>query len=83
MRPILCNLRVAISSPSMLRENRGQEFDVLRQLAPSAGFYSYGEVQRNGGEISITNLMLVTVGFREGEPTTGAEPVIRVAPLHL
>lgn len=66
----------------MLRENRGQEFDVLRQLAPSAGFYSYGEVQRNGGEISITNLMLVTVGFREGEPT-GAEPVIRVAPLHL
>lgn len=66
----------------ILRENRGQEFDVLRQLAPSSGFYSYGEVQRNGGEISITNLMLVTVGFREREPA-GAEPVIRVAPLHL
>lgn len=66
----------------MLRENRGQEFDVLRQLAPSAGFYSYGEVQRNGGEVSVTNLMLVTVGFREGEPT-GEAPTIRVTPLHL
>ena len=66
----------------ILRENRGQEFDVLRQLAPSSGFYSYGEVQRNGGEISITNLMLVTVAFREGEPK-GAEPSIQVTPLHL
>lgn len=66
----------------ILRENRGQEFDVLRQLAPSSGFYSYGEVQRNGGEVSITNLMLVTVAFREGEPK-GAEPSIQVTPLHL
>lgn len=66
----------------ILRENRGQEFDVLRQLAPSSGFYSYGEVQRNGGEISITNLMLVTVAFREGEPK-GAGPSIQVTPLHL
>ena len=43
------------------------ELAPARRIAPSLGFYTYGEIFRFAGSVSIHNMMLLTVGFREGE----------------
>lgn len=51
----------------LLGSDTEQELSVSRQLAPSSGFYAYGEFMRNkDGEILVSNMTLVTVGMREG-----------------
>lgn len=51
----------------LLGSDTGKELAISRHLAPSAGFYAYGEFMRNeNGEIMVSNMTLVTVGMREG-----------------
>lgn len=42
------------------------ELKNCRQIAPSFGFYSYGELIGTEGDISVLNMSLVMVGMREG-----------------
>lgn len=52
----------------LLAQDIKAEIAVMRALAPSSGFYAYGEFMRTAaGELMINNMMLVTVGMREGE----------------
>ena len=57
-----------IGRQSYLQDGAEQEFSLLRQTAPLAGFYSYGELVYSEGHLMMTNLMLVAVGMREGAP---------------
>ena len=51
----------------LLGSDTEKELASCRHLAPSAGFYAYGEFMRNSyGEIMVSNMTLVTVGMREG-----------------
>ncbi|SFT71488.1 diguanylate cyclase (GGDEF) domain-containing protein [Selenomonas sp. GACV-9] len=51
----------------LLGSDTEQELSVTRHLAPSSGFYAYGEFMRNAdGEIMVSNMTLVTIGMREG-----------------
>lgn len=37
-----------------------------QDIAPVAGFYTHGEIDREGGHIQMLNMTLVTASFREG-----------------
>ena len=51
----------------LLGSDTEQELSASQQLAPSSGFYAYGEFMRNkSGEIMVSNMTLMTVGMREG-----------------
>ena len=51
----------------LLGSDTVKELTISRHLAPSSGFYAYGEFMRNEqGEIMVSNMTLVTVGMREG-----------------
>ena len=51
----------------LLSSDTEKELTISRHLAPSSGFYAYGEFMRNGqGELMVSNMTLVTVGMREG-----------------
>ena len=51
----------------LLGSDTEKELAICKHLAPSAGFYAYGEFMRNkSGEIMVSNMTLVTVGMREG-----------------
>ena len=51
----------------LLGSDTEQEISASRQLAPSSGFYAYGEFMRNkAGEIMVSNMTLMVIGMREG-----------------
>ncbi|MCR5758155.1 MAG: GGDEF domain-containing protein [Selenomonas sp.] len=51
----------------LLGSDTEKELAICKHLAPSSGFYAYGEFMRNiAGEIMVSNMTLVTVGMREG-----------------
>ena len=51
----------------LLGSDTEKELAISRHLAPSAGFYAYGEFMRDdNGDIMVSNMTLVTVGMREG-----------------
>lgn len=51
----------------LLGSDTEKELAISKHLAPSAGFYAYGEFMRNdSGEIMVSNMTLVTIGMREG-----------------
>ena len=51
----------------LLGSDTEKELAICRHLAPSAGFYAYGEFMRNeNGEIMVSNMTLMTVAMREG-----------------
>ena len=51
----------------LLSSDTEKELTISRHLAPSSGFYAYGEFMRNDhGELMVSNMTLVTVGMREG-----------------
>ena len=52
----------------MLQENNLYEYAAISRTVPTHGFYSFAEFFRSNGKIMKTNLMLISVGFREGEP---------------
>ncbi len=51
----------------LLGSDTEKELAISKHLAPSAGFYAYGEFMRDvNGDIMVSNMTLVTVGMREG-----------------
>ena len=54
-----------------------------RGVAPSCGFYTYGEIFRFAGSVSVHNMMILTVGFREGPKPTAPLPVRGAVPTRL
>lgn len=52
----------------MLQQNNFYEYAAISNAFPTYGFYSWAEFLRSKGQIMKTNLMMVTVGFREGAP---------------
>lgn len=55
----------------LLGSDTEKEFSVTRHLAPSMGFYAYGDFMRDaGGEVMVSNMTMVTVGMREGAGDT-------------
>ena len=56
------------------------ELAPFREVAPSCGFYTYGEIFRFAGHVSVHNMMLLSVGFREGEKPAKPLPIRREIP---
>ena len=51
----------------LLGSDTEKELAISKHLAPSTGFYAYGEFMRDeNGDIMVSNMTLVTVGMREG-----------------
>ncbi len=50
-----------------LKDDVKLELTSARDVSPSLGYYTYGEIFRTGDSVSIHNMMMITVGFREGE----------------
>jgi len=51
----------------LLGSDTDKELAISKHLAPSSGFYAYGEFMRDdNGDIMVSNMTLVTVGMREG-----------------
>ncbi len=59
------------------------ELAPARSIAPSQGFYTYGEIFRFAGRVGIHNMMLLTVGFREGKKPLTPLPVRGEMPTRL
>lgn len=59
------------------------ELSPAREVAPSVGYYTYGEIYRFADNIGIHNMMLLTVGFREGEKPATPLPVRGEMPTRL
>ena len=55
----------------------------FKDIAPSFGFYTYGEIFRFAGRVGIHNMMLLTVGCREGEKPADPLPVRSDMPMRL
>ncbi len=49
-----------------LKDNIDIELEPYRNIAPVAGFFSCGEIARRQTEIEVSNIIMVTVSFREG-----------------
>lgn len=61
-----------LSRRLFLQEDTNQELQPFQSVAPNAGCYGHGEICRDdGGDVSILNMTLGTVSFREG-PKSGA-----------
>ena len=58
----------------LLQHDVKYELDACRGLAPSHGFYAYGEYIREGREVQFSNMTLVLAAFREGEPSASGVP---------
>ena len=54
-----------------------KEMEPFQQIAPSSGFFSGGEICREGSTVYEHNVCLVAVGFREG--VAEGEPVAHVS----
>ena len=59
------------------------ELAPARDIAPSQGFYTYGEIFRFAGRVGVHNMMLLTVGFREGKKPLSPLPVRGEMPTRL
>ncbi len=62
-----------------LKDDVKLELTPAKDVSPSCGYYTYGEIFRTGDTVGIHNMMMVTVGFREGEkvamtPAVNEEP---------
>ena len=65
----------------LLGSDTEQELSITRDLAPSSGFYAYGEFMRiQNGEIMVSNMTLMTIGMREGLKTGENPPLVVTSP---
>lgn len=53
------------------------ELAPLREIAPSFGFYTYGEIFRFARSVSVHNMLILNIGFREGEMPSAPLPAKR------
>ena len=52
----------------LLRDDIETEIAACSEVAPTTGFFSYGEFERAEGEILITNMTMIVTMLREGAP---------------
>ena len=70
-----------VSRRVFLREDTSQELGPFQKVAPNAGFYVYGEVNRSdNGNVSLLNMALVSVSFREGAQGESPPAVVLLSP---
>lgn len=67
----------------LLQHDVKYELDACRGVAPSHGFYAYGEFIREGRQVQFSNMTLVLAAFREGEPPAGGLPELEPEPVQL
>ena len=70
-----------VSRRFFLREDANRELHPFHKIAPSVGFYVHGEIigEKDGG-VSLLNMSLVTVSFREGKQSEDYAAPIELAP---
>jgi diguanylate cyclase (GGDEF)-like protein len=54
-----------------LQDDVKLELEPYQQIAPSAGIYTYGELNRYRGRAAVMNTMFLAIGFREGTAAPG------------
>ena len=64
-KPQALFLMNCLSRWMLLEGNTESELKHCRNIAPSTGFYCYGELMGHGGEVLQMNMSLVMVGMRE------------------
>lgn len=70
-----------ISHHLFLLADTNQELQPFQTIAPNAGFYTYGEIGRRDGEdLMILNMALVSVSFREGSRDRSHPPEMPPSP---
>ncbi|MBP5200844.1 MAG: GGDEF domain-containing protein [Schwartzia sp.] len=70
-----------VSRRFFLRENTNQEILPFQDVAPTAGLYVHGEVNRDeDGNVSLLNMSLVAASFREGPRSESPPLSIMLAP---
>lgn len=74
-RPEAISILSCYAHRMFLRDDVKFELSPFRDVAPSHGFYTYGEIYRFAGKVGIHNMMILTVGLREGEKPTEPLPV--------
>ena len=66
MRPEGILLFSCITRRLFLQNNVQHELHYFQEIAPTAGFYTYGEIERWAGKIHLLNMSMASVSFREG-----------------
>ncbi|MBO6210020.1 MAG: GGDEF domain-containing protein, partial [Schwartzia sp.] len=70
-----------VSRRFFLRDDTSQELQLFEDIAPNAGFYVHGEVNRGeDGNVSLLNMSMVAASFREGVQGENALASISLAP---
>ena len=70
-----------VSRRFFLHEDANQELAPFRQIAPNAGFYVHGEINRNSdGDVLLLNMSMVSVCFREGAPKKSSPEAAQLKP---
>ncbi len=70
-----------VSRRFFLRADTDQELQPFQTIAPNAGFYVHGEVNRDeDGNIALLNMSLVSASFREG--AQGESPISSMSLMH-
>jgi len=64
-------LFLCITRKDFLKEFAACDVQPFAAAAPSAGFYTYGEIMRIAENVETMNCSLVCVGMREGDAETG------------
>ena len=70
-----------VSRRFFLRDDTSQELQLFEDIAPNAGFYVHGEVNRGeDGNVSLLNMSMVAASFREGPQGENALASISLPP---
>lgn len=68
-----------VTRRQFLHDNINMELGAYQKVAPTSGFYTYGEIFRVGREVNILNVTSVLAGFREGGEAQ-TKPVVVTPP---
>ena len=70
-----------VSRRFFLRDDTSQELQPFEDIAPNAGFYVHGEVNRGeDGNVSLLNMSMVAASFREGPQGENSRASISLSP---
>lgn len=70
-----------VSRRYFLGENTDMELKPYQKIAPTAGFYTHGEIHRSGKYIDLLNAVTVAVGFRESRPDSRKTDIHTIEPV--
>lgn len=71
-QPEALQLFSCVTRRKFLHENVNLELGAYQNVAPTSGFYTYGEILRIGKDVDILNVTSVLAGFREKALSVGA-----------